>query len=167
MTVSDMSGGKDHVVIEQVALCVKHHHFAARADARVHAHDTLLPEWCGKQQLTQVLTKHLDGLVVGFFLAQRGELCLHLRAEKALEGIVDGFADDGLAGSCAVDIVALEFVSTFLLVGTDGHAQHSLGLAAAHGQQAVGRAASQLLAEEEVIGIFLCLVLVAHLRYHT
>ena len=166
MTVSDVSGGEDHVVVEQVALRVEHHHLAACADARVHAHDTLLPERRGKQQLTQVLAKHLDGLAVGFFLAQCGKLRLHLRAEETFESVVDRLADDGLAGTRSVDIVALELVGALLVVGTDGHAQHSLGLAAAHGQQAMGRAAAQFLTEEKVIGIFLCLVLVAHLRYH-
>ena len=166
MAVSDVSGGKDHVVKEQIALCVEHHHFASRADARVDAHDALLSEWGCKQQLAQVLTEYFDGLVVGFLFAQRGKLCLHLRAEETFEGIVDSLADDRLARSRAVDIVSFEFVGALLVVGTDGHAQHALGLATAHGQQTVGGAAAQFLAEEEVIGIFLGLVLVAHLRHH-
>ncbi len=115
--------------------------------------------------MAQVGAEHLDGLVVGLLLAQCGKLILYRRTDEAAVAVGHGVGDERLAGTRAVDIVTLEAADALLVVNGDGDAQEALGLTTAQRQQPVRRTAAQFLAEGEVVGIFLCIVVIFLLRH--
>jgi hypothetical protein len=78
-------------VVKQITLFVKAYHLAASAEARINAHDTFLPEWCGEKQLSQVFCKHEYGIVVGTFLAELSEFCFYRWLQESFVAVVSGF----------------------------------------------------------------------------
>ena len=132
------SYGEHHVVVQQVALRVEHHHLTSCADAWVDTHHALLSEGSGQQQLSKVLLEDMDGLVVGLLLAERRKLVLDRRLYEPFVGVVDGLAHQCLASAIATHVLPAQAVGAILVVDGDADAQHALGLAAADGQEAVG-----------------------------
>ena len=159
--------GKHHRVVEQGALGVEHHHLASRSDSRIDTHHPLLAQGRGQEQLAQVLAKHADGLVVGLLLAEGCKLILHRGADEARVAVGDGLLHQLLAGAAAPHKLPQEPALALLVVGFDAHLEESFSLAAAHGQETVGGTAAQLLAEVEVVGIFLRGLLSGLLLHHT
>ena len=144
--------------MQQIALCIETDHLATRAEARVDAHDALLAEWGGEQQLAQILGKDADGLFVGTLLAECHELGLDRGLEQTLVAILDGLADQALAGTIATNVVALQTLDGLVVVDGDTETQDALALTATHGEQTVGGTALQRLLPIEVVGVFLGLV---------
>ena len=160
---------EDGFVVEQVALGVEADHLTAGAEAGVDAHDALLAQGCRQQQLAQVLGEDANGLVVGLLLAEVGKLGLDGGFEQALVTVLDSLGHESSAGCVTIDIMAAEALHALVVVnGVDAQAQDALGLAAAHGQQAVAGAALQGLVPVEIVAVLLGLVRVLlgldHLR---
>ena len=130
--------GVDGLVVEQIALCVDTHHLAARAEAGVDAHDTLGAEGRRQQQLAHVGGEDGDGLLVGPGFGGSGKLVFYAGFEQALVGILDGHLHLWCGGCAPFHEGTLQAPQALLLVGGgDAHSEVALGLAAAHGQQAV------------------------------
>ena len=155
--------GKYHGVMEQVALSVEHHYFAASAYAWVNTHDTFLPERRGKKQLPEILLEDTYSLVVGFFLAQRCKLILYRRLDKPFIAILNSLSHKRLARTESTHVVALQSVHIAFVVASYAHSQHALGLATAYGEQTMGRTSAQFLRKCEVVAVFQGLVVILHL----
>ena len=144
---------EDGFMVEQVALGVETHHLAARPEARVDTHDTLLAQRRRKQQLTQIFGKHADGFFVGLLLAQVDKFGLDARFEQPSVAVLHSLGNQPSAGCVTVDVVALQALDTLVVVGRNAEPQDALGLAPEHGQQAVAGAAFQGFLPVEVVAV--------------
>ena len=158
--------GEDGFVVEQVALCVEAHHLAARAETGVDAHHALLSERCVHQQLVEVLREHVDSLLVGLLLAQRGKFRLDARFQQSFVTVLDGLVHQRLAFAVTADIVALQPTDALFVVGLDIDAQDTFLLTAAHGQQTVTGTAFQRFFPVEIVRIFRSLIGVLFCFHH-
>ena len=82
--------GIDGGVMQQVALRIEHHDFAARAESGVDGDDALLSERRREQQLPQVFGEYPDRFVVGLLLGRRQQFGLDRGPDQPLERVCDG-----------------------------------------------------------------------------
>ena len=80
----DRRVGEDGLMMEQIALRIKAHHLTTSTETRIDTHHPFLSEGCAQQQLTEILRKHADGLIVGLFLADGSKFCFNGRLEQTL-----------------------------------------------------------------------------------
>ena len=140
-------------MVQQLPLLVQADGFTAGAETGVHREHSLAPERRGQEQLAQVGGKDADGLLVGPFLERHPQLGFERPAEQPaipvvqgrthLRGIVTGSPDEG----------PLQEHERIGFRGEHGEVQDILGLAAAHGQDAVGRGRCGRLLPFEVVAV--------------
>ena len=121
---------------------------AAGALARVDAEDHLAAERRHQEELLHVLGEHAHGVLVGGELQLDAQIALECGAQEPRERLVDR-ALEGLCerGRFLHLREARELGGGALAIDVDARAQHTLGLAAADGQEAVGRERRRLLLE--------------------
>ena len=142
--------GEDGFVVQEIALFVQTHHLASGAESRVDAHDALLSQRSGKQQLAQVGGKDTDGLLVGTLLGSRSKFRFYGGLQQTLVGIGHGHYNL-LATLAPCGVSTQEALHASLLVArTDVHTQETLALAAPYGKQAMAGATVQRFGEVEV-----------------
>ena len=151
---------KDGFVVEQITLCIQAHHLTSCAEAWVDTHDTFLAEWGREQQLAQVLLEHMDGLLVGPFLAQCSKLILYRWLQEPFIAVLCSLFDESSARIAEAHILALQSADSLLIVRRNAHSKKSLALAATHCQQTMRGTPLQWLREIKVVAVFLCFVCV-------
>ena len=154
--------GIDSFVVEQHAVAVEAHHFAARAVAGVDAHNALFAERGGEQELAQVFGKHADSLFVGLLLAQGGKLRFNRGAKQTLVGICHCHAHLFGGGRTGAYETALHTRATVIVVGRkNAYFKEALRLATQHGKHTVGRATAQRFLPIEIVAEFRALFFLA------
>ncbi len=150
--------GVDDVVVEEFALAIEEHGFAAGAEAGVDGHDVLATEGGGEEEFADVVGEDFDRGEVGGFFGFEAHLGLHGGGEEALEGVGDDEAElgggggRGGGGGGGFDDEALELGEGEGLVGEgDAHHDEQLLLGAAHGEEAVAGALGEGLGPVEVV----------------
>ena len=146
----------DGFVVQKVSLCIEAHHLTSGAIARVDAHDTLLSQRRGEQELAQVAGKYTDGFFIGLLLAQGSKFGFDARLQESLVSIQYCFFHLLAALIIATHVVSHEAFGALLIVGRDGYLQQTFGFASADGQQAVRGASLQRFAEVEVVLVLGC-----------
>ena len=106
----------DDLMMHKIALGVKTCSLASIGKAWVDSHDTLLSKRSCQEQLTQVLCKDNDSLLVGLLLALRSKLSLDTGFQQTLEGIIDSLAYQSLALAKAMNIMTFQFGGASLII---------------------------------------------------
>ena len=138
--------------MQQLALAIEQHAFAAGAKARVDREHGPLAERRGEEQFAEIVGEDLDRGLVGALLRIEAHLGFHRGREQPLGGVLD--REGNLRGGGA-----LVFHEERLHLGGRGrfvgelHAHHQEGFffAAAHREDAVRRRLRERLAPLEVI----------------
>ena len=153
--------GIDGGVVQQVALRIERHDFAARAESGVDGDDALLSERRREQQLPQVFGEYPDRFVVGLLLGRRQQFGLDRGPDQPLERVRDGsFHPFARRRAVAHELAAKPFRNA---VGVHLHRdlQDPFVHAAPHGQKTVRRNGTQRRRRIEVVRIFDALLLLA------
>ena len=149
-----------NIMIKQVALCVEAHHFATCTNTRVYSHHAFLAQRGGKKQLTEVKREHADGLFISLFLAGSSKFVFHRRLYQAFISIGHSFFNQLRTCTTSPNIVSLQAFGDFFVVDRDAHTKKALALTTSHSQQTIAIAATKWFRKVEIIGVFLCPLLV-------
>ena len=147
--------GIDGLVVEQIALTVETHDFTSRTETGVDAHDALLTQGSGEEQLLEIAGKDLNGFFIGLRLAASGKFGLDAGFEQTFIGIGCGHFDLGGCRGAPTHVFALDaFQAVFLIGGGDADAQQAFGFPATHGEEAMGGAAAEGFLPVEIVAEF-------------
>ena len=99
--------GENSLVVKEVSLLVQADHLTARAESRINAHNCLLTQWRGHQQLLQVACEYPYSLSVSKFLRRCSEFIFNRWLKQAVVRVLNslihqlrnlGFAAHVMAG---------------------------------------------------------------------
>ena len=133
------SGGVNHIIVQQVALLIQADDLTAGAETRVNSQHAFVAQWRGEQQLTHILGKSINGLVIGFFLGCCGKFGLNRGLDQSLEAVLGSLLDQLRGLAVALDDNARNIVEGAVIIDLDTHLEETFFLATADSKQLVGR----------------------------